>query len=187
MGAEVPKKALHVHVHVQVFHQAFDACTKVKRQSTENEKKKGFLQFFCFSFSLSHIQAQRARALTRSLFLFPCCRYPLHLLVLPHGARQISSSFSSFSSSSLPYLRYLNVLFAFPKSTSTDVRQGKVAIRGHPPLLSPGGCSTHPSFHRYMYLSKANKCLPGAKSWIRTRALHSVDGGTRERSYENVF
>lgn len=30
-------------------------------------------------------------------------------------------------------------------------------------------------------------CLPGAKSWIRTRALHSVDGGTRERSYENVF
>lgn len=38
-----------------------------------------------------------------------------------------------------------------------------------------------------MYLSKATMCLPGAKSWIRTRALHSVDGGTRERSYENVF
>lgn len=71
MGAEVPKKALHVHVHVQVFHQAFDACTKVKRQSTENEKKKKFLQFFCFSHSLSHTSNHKERAHSHDLFFFP--------------------------------------------------------------------------------------------------------------------
>lgn len=99
MGAEVPKKALHVHVHVQVFHQAFDAYTKVKRQSTENEKKKKFLQFFCFShsLSLSHIQPQRARALTRSPAAGILC-----ILRFYHTARgSFLLSFSSFSSSSL--------------------------------------------------------------------------------------
>lgn len=67
MGAEVPKKALHVHVHVQVFHQAFDACTKVKRQSTENEKRKKFLQFFCLILILSLSSRHKERAHSHDL------------------------------------------------------------------------------------------------------------------------
>lgn len=167
-----------------------------KSQEAEhrNEQKRSFLQFFCFSFShsLSLSSKHKERAHSHDLFFFLAAGI-LCISWFYHTARgSFLLSFSSFSSSSLHIPRYLTLgtsiyIVCLPEKYKYRCKVKYVAIRGHPPLLSPGGCSTHPSFHRYMYLSKANMCLPGAKSWIRTRALHSVDGGTRERSYENVF
>lgn len=107
MGAEVPKKALHVHVHVQVFHQAFDACTKVKRQSTENEKKNFFLQFFCFSHALSLsfslTSKHKERAHSHDLFFFSPAAGILCISWFYHTARgSFLLLFLLSSSSTLP-------------------------------------------------------------------------------------
>lgn len=126
MGAEVPKKALHVHVHVQVFHQAFDACTKVKRQSTENKRRRSFCNSsVSLILSLSPSSKHKERAHSHDLFFFSAAGI-LCIVWFYHTARgSFLLPFLPFLLLLfiyLPYLRYLNILFAFPKSTSTDVR-----------------------------------------------------------------
>lgn len=160
-----------------------------KSQEAEHRKskKRSFLQFFCFSFPLSLSSKHKERAHSHDL--------PLQVSFASLGSttRRAAAFFFFFFFLLLLFI-YLPTLpkvpqyiVCLPEKYKYRCKVRYVAIRGHPPSSPRAGVLLILLFHRYMYLSKANMCLPGAKSWIRTRALHSVDGGTRERSYENVF